>query len=139
MAHSLAAARSAGFHAQVVSLSGAAEAGTDETDVLACEVLGIRCDIDRHWPYPAMSSNASNSRGSLLARRYGALNFVLSVSCCTGTPTEVVNALAPDASHPGKIKPRRDIADETITHVPGRSGQSDITLHEYRPDIWACI
>ena len=55
------------------------------------------------------------------------------------TSTEVVNALAPDASHPGKIKPRRDIADETITHVPGRGGQSDITLHEYRPDIWVFI
>ena len=63
-AGNLAAARAAGFHAQVVDLGGAAEAGTDQTDVLACEVLGIRCDVDRHWPYPAMSSGASNSRES---------------------------------------------------------------------------
>ena len=69
----------------------------------------------------------------------GTTGSVVLLAVWSRTSTEVVNALAPDASHPGKIKPRRDIADETITHVPGRGGQSDITLHEYMPDIWVFI
>ena len=41
----------AGFDVQMVSLEGVERAGLDETDVLACEVLGIDCGSDGKWPY----------------------------------------------------------------------------------------
>lgn len=58
-------ARAAGFDVQVVDLAGTAEAGLDETDVLACEVLGIKCSGGR-WPYPALPNLRGNVRGSTL-------------------------------------------------------------------------
>jgi len=53
--------RAAGFEVEVVSLAGAKQAGLDETDVLACEVLGIDCsNSNGTWPHPAVKEDSND-------------------------------------------------------------------------------